>query len=79
MNEYTIAYKDKVKKVFAETAIEAVEKYGRRVVFGGNTIFYNLQLKMVDADTRGKRWAEFLAGSDNDKCGRFAVTATLIN
>jgi len=60
MNTYYITYLSKKVRVRASSAIEAAEKYSERMFFG-NSPFYGLQLKTVDAATRGIRGATFKA------------------
>ena len=66
MKTYNVGYLNKKgEKIIAKSrgnnAEEAFSKYANRPVFGGNTIFCNWRVKMIDADTYGEEWAEIIA------------------
>ena len=60
MQTYNITYTNKkghdvTTKSKGNTAIDAVQRYGRRLVFGGDPIFGGaITLKTCDTDTYGK-------------------------
>jgi hypothetical protein len=57
-NKYEIEYKGKKYYQYGEDCEEAMSKFANRKVFGQSLIF-SYSLKMYDADTRGKYWAQY--------------------
>ena len=68
MRTYEITYNKKTVRARGENTLDAVQRYGARQPFGGNTIFHLIHTKMIDADTRGEKWGEFWTeGPDGTK------------
>ncbi|MDD5394958.1 MAG: hypothetical protein PHE17_18220 [Thiothrix sp.] len=59
---YQITYKGKKYISIAEDAQAAFDKFANRKVYGENTLIGNYSLKQYDANTRGKKWAQFKCG-----------------
>ena len=69
--KYNVTYKDKSYTYNAETAIDALEKFSNRRVFG-ELLFYRYTVSMYDAETKGAEWAE---GRTQDGARLFAERA----
>ena len=62
MKRYLITYKNKKVISKGNDCEEALERYSNRPVFGDYSgRIFSWRLKMYDADTRGKKWAEYVS------------------
>lgn len=66
MTKYRINYKGKNYVSYGEDCEEAMKRFAGRKVFGGNPLIFSYRLVLYDADTRGHRWVEYLAGIDHN-------------
>ena len=71
MNKYTVTYNGKFYTQRAENAEDAIEKLANRRVFGSRFIF-DYHISLIDADTRGKEWAEAWTRQDTGSRRIFA-------
>lgn len=71
MEKYTVKYNGKTYRCSAESAVEAIQKVSRRMVFG-RCLICNPSISLVDADTRGDLWAEAIENTDNGRRRIFA-------
>lgn len=76
-NRYKIEWKGKTAISRGASCDEAIKRFGDRLVFGGNTIFFDPVLKMEDAETRGEMWAVY-KDKDSDQSD-FRIDVTRIN
>ena len=79
MNKYRITDKATGKERIyrGETCSEAMEKFSNRKVFG-NPVVYNAKLKILDADTRGEKWALYEIDGARG-LGRKKIVVELVN
>lgn len=63
---YQVTYKGKKYISIADSAVAAFEKFANRQVFGVQLVG-NYSLKLCDADTYGKEWAQFKCGWPSDE------------
>jgi len=69
MKRYVINYKGKKYTSKGEDAVNAFSRFAERKVFGRRSWIENSKLDQFDADTCGKKWAQFWCGWDLDiKC-----------
>ena len=76
MKTYKITWRDKSATIKAESARDAIQAYGSRLVFGSHQQFCNLANWNVDADTYGKQSAHAFA--TNAAGDRYRVSAQAI-
>ena len=57
MQTYKIEYLGKSMRSRGEDAMDAIRRYGARMVYGRHPIFVAVYCKYVDSDTRGHNWA----------------------
>jgi len=60
MNKYILTYNGKTCHYNGINTGEVMDKFINRKVFG-NPLVCRVSLKMYDADTRGKVWAQYVA------------------
>jgi hypothetical protein len=66
--KFKITYKCKEYVSHGDHCEDAMEKFAGRKVFGRDLI-EKYRLTQYDADTRGKKWGEFIAGwPDSEHC-----------
>jgi hypothetical protein len=64
--KFKITYRGKEYTSRGENCEEAMERFAGRKVFGGGAWIGKYLLVQYDADTRGHRWAEFVAGWNSE-------------
>lgn len=63
MMKYLVTYKGKVYIYNGTSTSDVAVKFGNRKVYGNYAVI-NMKLKTYDADTRGKKWAEYTADGE---------------
>ena len=54
---YKIIRNNKIYRSKGEDAVEAIRNLANRKLPNGNTWWFDVRVKLVDADTRGRHWA----------------------
>ena len=54
---YKIIRNNKIYRSKGEDAMEAIRNLANRKLPNGNTWWFDVRVKLVDADTRGREWA----------------------
>ena len=57
MMTYSIQRGGKIYRSRGDDAYDAISRLANRILPNGNTWWYSVKLKMIDADTYGKKWA----------------------
>lgn len=63
MKKFTVKFRGKEYLYNGGNCEEVAQKFANRKVFG-NPVIFNLALRTYDADTRGEKWAVFIANGD---------------